>query len=330
MTPFLNTRIELERLEGSLGEHLNGESLETSRTVLNTLRIRPDRAPRWTARLSPFVVLYPLLQSQAWSDRPTKLTRRANEVHLLLLIHAFIDDRLVDGQTSLSTPETVLSNQALLAAWRVARTASLLPPPVEPFWFDGFERYYRSQLQSYGRETKTTSGEELQAREQVVASRAALGQLAAVAACHAANHEDLAPMLSRAFDALAIGLQWEDDLMDWALDVRADQQNLLLACLDAKSIPRLGIIDERLRAIEKLLIDQGTYEFAVERALHWLAQAEELQRSLGCQLLADSIADRSRTIAKFGLRLEHLISAEGGGSSRRRANAPPEPRGPRL
>ena len=118
MNQLLDVQAELDHLERCLEDYLSPQLLETSRTVLDTLRIRPDQKPRWTERLSPFVVLYPLLQSQAWSERPTDTARTANVVHLFLLMHTFIDDRLIDNQHPLAPEEIVLAKQAALGNQR--------------------------------------------------------------------------------------------------------------------------------------------------------------------------------------------------------------------
>ena len=311
MNQLLDVQAELDHLERCLEDYLSPQLLETSRTVLDTLRIRPDQKPRWTERLSPFVVLYPLLQSQAWSERPTDTARTANVVHLFLLMHTFIDDRLIDNQHPLAPEEIVLAKQAALVAQQIARESSLLPPLVEAHWFECFERYYRAQLANYTRFEDVSADVALEADEQIVADRAALGQLGAVAAAHAAGRADLQPALSRAFDDLAVGLQWEDDLMDWSHDLTTNQRNLLLAGLDSDSSGNGGV-NERLRTVEEGIIQKGTYTLAVERAGARMAAAEEQQRALGCDGLAAAIAGRRRGIEDLARRLKRQIAREGG------------------
>ena len=310
MNQFLDIPAELDRLERSLEEHLSSHLLETSRTVLDTLRIRPDREPRWTERLSPLVVLYPLLQSQAWSDRPTEAVCTATVVHMFLLMHTFIDDRVIDNQHPLTPAEIVLAKQAALVAQRIARESSLLPPPVDRLWFDSFERYHGAQLQHYAQSGQTMAEEALDAHEQIVADRAALGQLGVIVACHTAGRADLQPALSRAFNDLAVGLQWEDDLMDWPHDFATDQQNLLLASLGAHSSPADSDTDERLRFVDERFIERGTYAFAVDKARLRLATAEREQRRFGSDQLADAIAERQRSLQRLGMHMERQIAFE--------------------
>ena len=313
MTQFLDIPSELDRLEHALETQLSPAMLETSRSVLDTLRIRPDREPRWTARLSPFVTLYPLLQSEAWSDQPTELVRRANEVHLFLLIYTFIDDRLVDGQNTLAPAEIVLAKQALLIALRIAREASLLVPETEAFWMESFEKYHRAQLRSYDSIEEEDAETRLEAQEQIVKDRAALGRLAVVSACHAAGHADMQSALGSAFDALAVGLQWEDDLNDWPHDLLASQQTLLLAGLDSGSIPREGDINDRLRSVDRCLVKSGTYSLAVERSLSFLEGAETVHSRFSCRQLVDATIHRRRSIEDLGRRLESAIAKEDAG-----------------
>ncbi len=155
-------------------------------------------------------------------------------------MHTFIDDRIVDKQHRLSPAEIVLAKQAALLAQRIARESSLLSPPVERLWFDGFDSYHAAQLRSYDQPTGETSEGTLDTREKIVTDRAALGQLGVVAACHAAGRADLRTAFSGAFNDLAIGLQWEDDLMDWPGDLAANQPNLLLAGLPPSAIASDG------------------------------------------------------------------------------------------
>ena len=267
MSDFLDVRAELDRLERSLERHLSSALLETSRTVLYTMQVRPHSEPRWTERISPFLVLYPLLQSQAWSEAPTASARTANEVHLLVLIHNFIDDRLVDGESPLKADEIVLAKQALLIALRLASEASLLPPPVARIWIETYERYSRAQVQRFEAFEKVTTEDGFDPCERSVIDRIGLGQLTVIAACHAAGQAHLRPMLGEAFEALVVGLQWEDDLVDWPDDLLADQQNLLLARLVPGAIPREGNGKNRQITVRQSILDQGTYWLALRKAV---------------------------------------------------------------
>src|SRR5262245_28130567 len=83
---------ELASLERAFEDRLQRMSpvlSEAARSLPDRLRIRPHRPPSWTARLSPLVVLHPLLQAEGFPEVELDHARQATLAHLFLLAHAF-------------------------------------------------------------------------------------------------------------------------------------------------------------------------------------------------------------------------------------------------
>ena len=148
------------------------------------------------------------------------------------------------------------------------------------------DTYLRSELFSFSVNGKL---EDWPAVRPAVAGRAKLAALTSECLLRLAGaSERQLAAADAAFDALVVGLQWEDDIVDWSEDFATQSDNLLLWLLarETGSVPADAEGTERALAVN----DIATMAFASARA-EWSAAAD-LQRQLGAVQLAGLIDDR--------------------------------------
>lgn len=282
----LNWDDETRRLEASLGHRLDafGPDLRAaSDRLLQRSGIGVDARPLWTARFRPLTLLYPLLQAEAFAECVSPAPPRAASdlgsgsapgpdvlrplglAHLMVLLHAFLDDRRRDGQIELDSAESALCDRLLadardlidatfsdsapgLAARAAARRAA-----------DELLRDYEAaQAACYPPAAASTLASAPDAATaspslpgapvppapdilepevaRIVAGRAAHGFIATAALlAHVRCDPATAARLREAFDRVVVALQWVDDTTDAVEDLLAGDENLLLRLLAARA-----------------------------------------------------------------------------------------------
>lgn len=267
-------------LNGSLCRRLQArfdrfpESMtEASRNTLDTLRLRPTEDGAWTGQFTPMVLLYPWLQAQGESALGEDAVFTANEAHVMLLIHAFIDDRLRDGQISDDGDLAQFGAFLLEDAKRLLlRTDDEGASRRAEHWGRISEAYRRAQSEGYLQEEAMGGSRLSEERIQTIAGgRGALGLLATSLLFSGEPNGDACCInqIEQAFWPVATGLQWMDDIEDWREDLDTGDENLLLVIL--KEFTGLVVYahpvdDARYAEIGRALIRNGLFEFAAESA----------------------------------------------------------------
>lgn len=307
---------ETARLESAFEVRLRsipGPYSEISEDLLGRFGIRPTERRTWTARLAPLTLLYPLLQTEGFSQMEQRLPRDATVAHLFLLIHTFLCDRSLDGQLTLSHRETAFMNQMriegltllnelgighkrrleqILNRWTPARLAPCLP--------------HESKI----------AGQAGWAKEVATAS-ASLGVLSTVAlaeyrGCDARTLR----VIANAFDCLVTGLQWTDDMDDWREDLELGDQNFLLTSLrirGAKSDGRAAAVNREAQVADSLCSNH-VFELASDQARRWFGLALRRQRALRCVTLSTLIEERIEKLEFLegqALAAAHGVIAQG-------------------
>jgi hypothetical protein len=301
---------ELELLESDLQRHLGRLPVvlvAAAEALPDRLRIRPGSDGGWVRRLSPLVVLYPLLLSEGLTV-PRSSARRTALAHALLLLYAFVDDHDLDGQVELRREDKILSRQILQEGLHLLRV--LAPARTEQLLQRVLLRYHQAQSERLSSNASLGPGADRR-RLRIVAGRALLGLAAPLALAATDASGATLRLVTRCFSRLALGLQWEDDLKDWPMDIRRSQENLLLLSLPQTPDRGTPADDRSLEAIESELARSGAYDLAVAAAASELRRSASLHRSLGCERLGRLIEQRADEVLTFGSRLRRELSAAG-------------------
>ncbi len=278
------------RLLGAVPEPL----CVAERTLLARIELGRGNAPSWPRLFAPWTSLYPLLQAEGLSRANLHQATRLNGAHLLLLVHAFIDDRARDGQIDLNESESAFSE--LCFSLGMDQLNEELPEafPGHPDVQELLARYPKAQQAAWpGRHASVLHGAADGAPRfihEIAAGRAVHGYLAPLAlGISAGATPDELDRMQRAYDLLVTGLQWGDDLEDWKSDWQAGRQNLLLSQLPAReSASRDATVNqEELRLLGRELNRRGILSRGLDEAGRCFDRAADLQSSLGCLTLAE-------------------------------------------
>jgi hypothetical protein len=247
----------------------------------------------WPASFAPLVTLYPLLQSEPFQERIVPAAQQACLPHLLLLVHTFIEDHHLDQQRATSRGELLFSKQLFCDGQAMLRALAEDRRWLQATLDRAIEEYGRSELFSFSRRRPA----EWPAVRRAVAGRAKLAGAAyqCLLRLAGASGEQI-EAADRAFDALVVGLQWEDDLVDWRDDLATHSDNLLLWHLgNAK-----GEVPSAPDAVAAELSAAGIIRQAVAAARAEWQAAAELQRELGAVTLADLVEERCVRLEALG------------------------------
>jgi hypothetical protein len=197
-----------------------------ARGLAVTLGLSPSRDVPWSGVFSHEITLgAPLLVAEALPELPAALVDDATLAHLLAVVEAFGTDRLEDGQVT-ATPALL----DLLAHVRRARDAAL-SRVVAASSRHGHERPSEHAFQRADGETLAAisaeraligNGEAVTFRRYLSIShgKQRVGLPASLALARAAGWDDRRTrVLGRLLDAVALGLQLHDDVIDWEDDL---------------------------------------------------------------------------------------------------------------
>jgi len=270
---------------------------QRSESLARRIGLRPQLGPLWTRQLSPLTVLYPLLQAEGLTNVPRAIARHAALAHLCLMIHAFTEDRIADGQLQPASADFPFSKLLLVEGLSVLRR---LAPEAT-----AFDRAVRRRLRTHASshdlasEPDPANGTQLADSyvRTISTGRAALGVLASIAlAQRATNARATITRVANAFSALSTALQWADDAEDWHADLLAGDANLLLDTLHLRR-PDLSIGKKSDAVIVgRALVDTGTLGHANQQAARWVLRAVRAQSALGCHQLAQQINENFRPL----------------------------------
>jgi hypothetical protein len=270
-----------------------------ARSLPDRLGIRPGLPPQWTARLSPLVVLHPMMQTEGCPEVKLEHARHATVAHLFLLAHAFADDHLVDGQTGLTSEDFVFVKEALLEAVEILEEVPGARDIAGEELRRALRRHHRAQVERFDHSADR--------RRALSADRAALGGAAGRVLVRAARcPSEQVAAIDQAFDALAVALQWEDDIHDWPRDLVGGQENLLLTLLSGEEGRKLAPDAE---AVELELVNRGIYEIALRLFADEIERARALHVAIGNRRLEACLSERRREIENLAVELRQEIEA---------------------
>ncbi len=326
--PGIDLEREVEVYEAAMATEL-GQLNEDFRQVAESMpaKVKEGLASteRWTGCFSRLTLLYPLVQAEGLDGVDPEAARACSVAQSLFVLHAFIDDHLLDGQM------TVERDEGLFDRWLVARALEILAEnvgrPLEVLRAQSavHHDYMLTQTRSYLEPPPDLPKGEHWPRS-AAAGRAGLGWLSTLALLRGSGcAEELVARAKQGFDHLFYGLQWMDDLEDWKGDLEEGRENLLLFELEAKhGVPRadLGSEGEALAHLGR----SGVLEGAMEAGKAEFELAQQIARELGCRAQAyllqrkiNRVEDMQRRYARARSQalvnvLQRLI--EGSGSER--------------
>lgn len=243
----------------------------------------------WDDAFLSFTWEYPRLQFDGLPETGGEVLRIAQQAHREVLIHTFVDDRVLDGQIVLTVAESVFLRRLLFSA--LDRIATLASERRLRFPTRLQEQYLESQAMHFCCEEQEASGIQIC---RAVAGRAALGALAVMGLAEAFKCDGRTQRrIKNAYDCLVIGLQWVDDLEDWRQDLHLGADNLLLIRLKQSGLNPYSHPANTVRCanVGYALKTRGIVDLAIDRAERWFNTARVRQERLGCMRLASSISD---------------------------------------
>lgn len=242
----------------------------------------------WSGQFSPLTILYPMLQAENLPGFPFERALELTVAHLLLLIHAFLEDRQLDRQIEATALDILFSKFALIKGLAILSELAPSGAFVQHPALDRLLREYtEAQLTRYAESDADPNS--------LAAGRAALGAISLVGLglCAGADSDRVETMLN-AYRSLTAALQWADDLDDWPEDFLAGRENLLLHTLGQVD-PAAAEIERTpgcVPMIERRMLSQGVHARALRAAAALFAQAESRQRGMGCEALSALIRDK--------------------------------------
>ncbi len=207
----------IDDLYAAFVEALPGALADPARDLAATLGLAPSRAVPWSEVFSNEVTLAaPALVAEAMPGFPAALVREAVLAHLLAVIEAFGTDRIEDGQVP-RTPALA----AVLAHARAARDAALAQVTL-----DAGAAYAPAERETlaaiHAEQTALRSGEGVSFDRYLAVShgKQRVGLPASLALARAAGWDARrVQCLERLLDAVWVGLQLHDDVIDWEDDL---------------------------------------------------------------------------------------------------------------
>ena len=263
--------------------------------LLRKLRSKEGSPSIWAEQFGVLTVLYPLLQAETLQEKNRDELRQANLIHLCLLLYAFVDDRICDGQVSLNEEE-VRFVEELRSLSLNALIQNCHDTPEFETWMTSRQETYQKELEnSYSAIGAGPTGLERSEAFHIASTRAAYGAFAAIAVLHGNRADDARIRIARnAYDSLVTGMQWIDDLKDWRDDLVLGDENLLLTTLRIVGAADIGALLESKceNEVGLALYEFGVFNVAIQHATRWLELAAHRQVTIGCPQLASLIRNR--------------------------------------
>lgn len=250
----------------------------------------------WMDHFSSLTLLYANLQTEFISiDEATRCD--ANLAQLCLLISAFAEDRVADGQIRLGADEYRFVSS--VGDWGFRTVDSLCD--ASTCGNDWVIRLCEASSSSMGRtySNASTPVPRYSTIRKVVPARGYLGALIplSLAARQGAEERTLRRM-KVAFDCIMLGLQWLDDIVDWREDLENGDINLLLHLLRARGLDAYRHPDIEIREanVGFALLEHSLFNAAANHSVRWFQAARTRQNSLGCSTLANMISQKTRLV----------------------------------
>jgi hypothetical protein len=280
---------------------LRGELAEHARDLPRALRLAPTKDAPWRAAFTHEVTLgAPALFAEAMPQVSVLLVREAVRAHMLAVIDAFGMDRIEDGQITVTSEV-----HGVLERVRAARNHSL--SRVHPF--DAIDPdtsataadFVTGQAISRERQILGTGlPVDFDAYEGISVAKQSAGLFASVALARAAGwNEGQRRAVRRTLEAIAMGLQLHDDVVDWEDDQSRDGSwvvALMKGGMGEAEATRGGNLRSQV-------LRSGVLLGLLRRARRHMRSAALRARTLGAWRLANWASERAD-------RLATLASAE--------------------
>jgi hypothetical protein len=295
-------KFHLELEFQKLLREISGDQSLIGTELVKKLNIRPQSPPLWTEQFSPLTLLYPRFQVVEFPQIPGEMVRQAAVAHLCLLVHAFVEDRVLDGQVELD--QNLESFMERLAG-RGIQLLDEMSGSSAGFanWINGtWGQYREAQLLTYEDFELDPSTLCRSAISRVAAGRAIHGKLATMTLLKANGFDPKAlRRASNAYDCLVIGMQWVDDMKDFSEDLAVQDENILLMLLRRIDGTRSREMVARGDANEvgAALADSGLFTFAGQRASRWFSAAARWQYEFGSRSLEMAVRERMHEISEL-------------------------------
>jgi hypothetical protein len=276
-------------------DSLPSSQRKLARSLPYVLKLAPVSSARWSDVFSHEVTLgAPGLVAQAFPQSSPEIVRAATLGHALSVIEAFGRDRIADGQVA--GKDELL---ALLDQLRAARNGALAT----------YDPECERELALADRRTRVAIVEErnlLRAvapvsfaeYERVSLRKQALGFPGSLTLARALDAgEVVVAKVQRMLEGVWLGLQIEDDVMDWEDDWRSG--GAWAVCLAAALPVRSRLSDEAGAAdsARHLVFDRGVLRSMLERSMAQYRVAGSIGRELGALRLAEWAKTRERRLA---------------------------------
>ena len=241
----------------------------------------------------------------------SEILDQASLAHLMLLIHTFLEDRLLDGQTAFSRTEALFVKQLHLDGMDMLEDVAGESESGAALMKQLHSDYFWAQTTTYLTEDHSILVHDRVRR--VATGRAAMGALASSAlAARAGVDERTSRVMRNAYDCVVTGLQWADDMTDWREDLETGDENLLLLKLIEHGLDGYSHPDNALRFpnVGHALRENGVIELSAKNAKRWFEYALQRQRELGCDELADLIEKRIPAVDSICEEIENDIEID--------------------
>jgi len=272
---------------------------ELARELPYVLKLAPVPSARFSEVFSHQVTLgAPWLLAEAFPTATPEMVRRATLAHALSVIEAFGNDRVSDGQVQ-GTSELV----SLLAYLRHARDRAL-----EALGFDGAEGALADErCRAAIAEERALLAEKapicFAEYERISLGKQAPGFPGALALARAAGAStEVLSALGTLLEGVWLGLQFEDDVVDWEDDFRSG--GAWAVCLARGLRADLAREDlQRSDAVRRAVLESGALCSMLERSCQRYLSAAERAQALGAERLS-AWARTQHTRLETMIRLE--------------------------
>ena len=285
---------------------------DVSRSLADRIGIH-DHAERfdWISQFSPLTLLYPSLQVEFHENVDPECVREATLAHFLLLIHSFVEDRMLDGQIELNRAEFLFTKTLFSEAMNILDAFG----DNQTDWSTRLLRdYVSAQIEGYdGSDIPHRAVRESSRIRKIAPGRGYLGAIATmelVSSC--GSSPTTQRVVKNAFDALLMAMQWEDDMEDWMEDVAKGDINILLHLLQRSGRDPYSHAPSATRVanVGYALCEEGIIATAAMHAKRWYKAASDRQRQLGCHTLAQLIESRAARMDDLAKRAVEKIENE--------------------
>jgi hypothetical protein len=288
--------VDIDALYAAVTETLPADLQAVARELAYQLKLAPGPSVTWSEVFNHDVTLQaPAFFAEAMPKADPAQIRNAVLAHMLAVIEAFGSDRIQDGQIKDSA-----RLQDLFAYLRLARDRAILRLTEDIDPYAGADRETRDAILAERSMLNRAEVSTFQQYEALSLGKQSVGFPATLALGRAAglNSSELA-MVERTLACIWLGLQFEDDVLDWEEDwrrggawavclargarihSRANERPtvpnaLQRFVLESRVLPRmLGLARRKYRAVRRRALVLGARKLA-----SWAEQREQHAASL--------------------------------------------------